>query len=652
MSKPPVYQSGSVTPGHVVAWTTDGVIQDAGTPGNPGLTGIGILSSNASAFSIANAAVTGSYSSLSLGVTATAANLTLQNYNGAAALPFNIVVNGITYPFPGPSGPYLPLAGGIMSGAITLGASGPTITGGSAIPSSTQPSGSIYLRGGAPANARLYVSEGGGVWAGVGDEIFFPVQAYGVVNDPSGVSINANTTAYNACINAATGIGRVVHPAGLSVVLNPLTISVPTDWQMDGFIKLASNSNANFINIASSYVSIYGTGTFDGNKTHQSNPGGIALGGICANCTTVSGNIPQPPNTPATYSNVNINGITIQNVFNWPINLGYLTDSSVTNCTLITSGNSPQFIFSCTNCWFNDNYCNAITDGGFVFYQGNKDCGAIGNTITGCYDGIGVYTDNSTEISNAYIYIIGNLVYSNVGSGIAVTTGGAGAINNSNVLIEGNFLYNNNTGNMQGYGSIACNDSRGVTVQGNWISGDGANQTVNDTYSIYVDTLSMDIVIDGNTISNAGSVTKNGFAIFNAGGSGVAITNNKVFDTNVSPATKCGVGGTAGTKNVLGGNVQLTALAGAFIQYNLSADTTIIGQQNAAGQTRFSSGVEIVSNANNTSINANNPVILSGAGAPSATYPNGSLWLRTDGAANTRLYVSEGGGTWAAIASS
>ena len=28
-----------------------------------------------------------------------------------------------------------------------------------------------------------------------------------------------------------------------------------------------------------------------------------------------------------------------------------------------------------------------------------------------------------------------------------------------------------------------------------------------------------------------------------------------------------------------------------------------------------------------------------GSGAPSATQPNGSLWLRTDGAANTRLYV-------------
>lgn len=45
------------------------------------------------------------------------------------------------------------------------------------------------------------------------------------------------------------------------------------------------------------------------------------------------------------------------------------------------------------------------------------------------------------------------------------------------------------------------------------------------------------------------------------------------------------------------------------------------------------------------------PTITSGAGAPSSTQPNGSLYLRTDGAANTRVYISEGGGTWAAISS-
>ena len=46
------------------------------------------------------------------------------------------------------------------------------------------------------------------------------------------------------------------------------------------------------------------------------------------------------------------------------------------------------------------------------------------------------------------------------------------------------------------------------------------------------------------------------------------------------------------------------------------------------------------------------PTITTGNGAPSATQPNGSIYLRKDGAANTRLYVSEGGGAWSAILSS
>ena len=44
------------------------------------------------------------------------------------------------------------------------------------------------------------------------------------------------------------------------------------------------------------------------------------------------------------------------------------------------------------------------------------------------------------------------------------------------------------------------------------------------------------------------------------------------------------------------------------------------------------------------------PNIRSGAGAATGTQPAGSMWLRTDGAAGSRIYVSAGGGTWAAIA--
>lgn len=40
---------------------------------------------------------------------------------------------------------------------------------------------------------------------------------------------------------------------------------------------------------------------------------------------------------------------------------------------------------------------------------------------------------------------------------------------------------------------------------------------------------------------------------------------------------------------------------------------------------------------------ATSPTITSGAGAPSATEPNGSLYFRTDGGASTTLYVRHTG---------
>lgn len=58
-----------------------------------------------------------------------------------------------------------------------------------------------------------------------------------------------------------------------------------------------------------------------------------------------------------------------------------------------------------------------------------------------------------------------------------------------------------------------------------------------------------------------------------------------------------------------------------------------------------------ITNVTNLAIGTNvGPTIRSGTGAATGTQPAGSLWLRTDGASGSRLYVSAGGGTWAAVA--
>lgn len=43
-------------------------------------------------------------------------------------------------------------------------------------------------------------------------------------------------------------------------------------------------------------------------------------------------------------------------------------------------------------------------------------------------------------------------------------------------------------------------------------------------------------------------------------------------------------------------------------------------------------------------------MVISGAGVPTCTAPAGSMYLRTDGASGSRLYISAGSGTWAAVA--
>jgi hypothetical protein len=49
-------------------------------------------------------------------------------------------------------------------------------------------------------------------------------------------------------------------------------------------------------------------------------------------------------------------------------------------------------------------------------------------------------------------------------------------------------------------------------------------------------------------------------------------------------------------------------------------------------------------------VNAAGPTVRSGTGAASGTQPRGSQWLRTDGGVGSTLYVSQGGGTWNAVA--
>jgi hypothetical protein len=102
-----VQQSGTVVPSHAAKWATTGVISDAGTSQTPGISTIGILSSNPCSFSINTALSPAPNTQLCFGVTGgatPASTIYLNSFGGAnpAVLDFNI--NGSIYQFPFNSG--------------------------------------------------------------------------------------------------------------------------------------------------------------------------------------------------------------------------------------------------------------------------------------------------------------------------------------------------------------------------------------------------------------------------------------------------------------------------------------------------------------------------------------------------------------------
>ena len=109
-----------------------------------------------------------------------------------------------------------------------------------------------------------------------------------------------------------------------------------------------------------------------------------------------------------------------------------------------------------------------------------------------------------------------------------------------------------------------------------------------------------------------------------------AVHTQSVFDTRESTIDPGGHG--------------LWFLTGHDIALDTSANTKIVSDGttiDVTGPTRFSSSIIMGSGG---------PTITTGAGVPAATTPRGSIYMRTGGGVGTTLYVSQGGGTWNAVA--
>ncbi len=93
-----VQQSGTVTPGHPVMWTTTGVVQDAGASSNGKLTGLGITSANLSSLCINNGPQSAAYSALCLGINGTTAAVSVTAFGGATLPTFTLPATTVSGP--------------------------------------------------------------------------------------------------------------------------------------------------------------------------------------------------------------------------------------------------------------------------------------------------------------------------------------------------------------------------------------------------------------------------------------------------------------------------------------------------------------------------------------------------------------------------
>ena len=97
----PVKQSGNVTPGHATSWTTNGIIQDAGTAANGFLSSIGVVGQGQTICQRTAAITAPAYQQLCWNLTdASGVQLVIQNFGADTPQPFSIVLNGTTYQFP------------------------------------------------------------------------------------------------------------------------------------------------------------------------------------------------------------------------------------------------------------------------------------------------------------------------------------------------------------------------------------------------------------------------------------------------------------------------------------------------------------------------------------------------------------------------
>ncbi len=156
-----IIQTGTVTPGHAVIWTTDGVAQDGGAATNGNLTEAGITRNGGIAFGINSAAPPNPYVEYGVGVSSNGTiTIYANSFNAAPAATLVFNVNGVNYPFNAGSGDVSGPGSSVPGDIVTFTGTGGNLIADSGIAASsvvTGPSGTAVSEAMAPVLAAATV---------------------------------------------------------------------------------------------------------------------------------------------------------------------------------------------------------------------------------------------------------------------------------------------------------------------------------------------------------------------------------------------------------------------------------------------------------------------------------------------------------------
>jgi hypothetical protein len=335
-----IRQSGHVTPGHIVQWTTNGVVQDGGTAANGTLSSIGTTGLGPTI--CANSGpVTGPYQQTCLGSTSTGGLLSLQNYGGAASGSLVVTANGTS--------------------VFSLGSTGTNFTA------------PILFNGSLPASASATVL----------CENSVGVLSFGCASGGgSGVSsLNSLTGALN--ITAGTNI--TVTPSGSS-------IQISSSGSGSGTVNSGTANQLGYY--ASSGTTISGL-TSTGNGILITNGSGVPSWGTQSGLTTASSL------TSATVP-VFISTGAVQQATVGTLQAG--TGISITGTTTVSIGlngtiSGSSGIFATASGTLTNGDCVSINNGSFIDAGGACTTGGGGGTVSsGLSNQLAYYASNGTVV--------------------------------------------------------------------------------------------------------------------------------------------------------------------------------------------------------------------------------------------------------------